>query len=327
MTRLKILMLAMAALTLCACKDGSGPLLPKSGGRPYEVLVIATDSACKAVMDSLLSQDMPGLPQSEPLFDTSIADSTRLDQSTRTARSIVIVSVDPLRFTSTKVKYEKNVWAKPQMVVYINTPSPDALKHDMDKNGHQVTDLLTRAEINAALSASAKGGNRKAETYINKVFGIKLDVPSDMKSEKKGQDFIWISDNAASGMKSICVYTYKGKDLDAAKFVAARDSIMEANIPGERRGMYMQTTRGSVTAILKKEKGHAVMECRGLWEMHGDAMGGPFVALATTDPKRDRIIVTEAFVYAPEMKKRNLIRQTEAALYSAFVNKNGEIND
>ena len=50
--------------------------------------------------------------------------------------------------------------------------------------------------------------------------------------------------------------------------------------------------------------------------MHGDAMGGSFVAHSAADSARGRIIVAEAFVYAPEMKKRNLMRQVEAALYT-----------
>lgn len=319
--KLSALMLFSAAvMMLCSCKDGADALLPKSGGRSYEVLVVAKNDTDRSLMDSLLTQNVPGLPQNEPLFDVSFTDSEHLDRTAKTVRAIVFVTVDSLRFTSTKIRYEKNVWAKPQMVVYVNTPSTAALKRDMIKNGRMLIDLLTRAEINNTLSTLKRDGNRRAEKYINKVFDISMKIPTDMKSEKRGKDFIWLSDNAASGMRSICVYTYPGKALDITDFISARDSIMKANIPGERDGMYMQTAAESVETTLKKEKGRTVMECRGLWEMHGDAMGGPFVALAEANPANGKITVTEAFVYAPEMKKRNLIRQTEAALYSNFFN-------
>lgn len=315
MNKLKILLLMVTVAMLFSCKDGAKSMLPKSGGRPYEVLVVAADRTCKAVMDSLLTQDAPGLPQSEPMFDVSMIDSAWFNQTAKMARSIVVVTVDPLRFTSTRIRYEKNVWAKPQMIVYVNTPSVKALKHDIKKNGDMLTDLLTRAEMNVALSMLGKGGNHKAEKYIEKKFGVSMKIPSDMKSEKRGHDFLWLSDNVASGMRNICVYTYKGNKLDATSFLTARDSIMKTNIPGERPEMYMQTSVESVTAELKKEKGRTMMVCHGLWEMHADAMGGPFVSVSTIDSARNRIIVTEAFIYAPEMKKRNLIRQTEAVLY------------
>lgn len=323
MRKLKTLLLTITVTMLLSCKDGVESMLPKSGGRPYEVLVVATDKTCKSVMDSLLTQDTPGLPQSEPMFDVSMTDSARFNQTAKMARNIVIVTVDPLRFTSTRIRYEKNVWAKPQMVVYVNTPSVKALEHGIKKNGSMLTDLLIRAEMNTALSLLGKGGNPKAEKHINEMFGVNMKIPSDMKSEKRGHDFLWLSDNAASGMRNICVYAYKGNNLDASRGLAARDSVMKKNIPGEGPEMYMQTATESVTAELKKEKGRMIMVCRGIWEMHADAMGGPFVSVSTVDSAQNRIIVTEAFVYAPEMKKRNLIRQTEAILYGGCI-KNAE---
>ena len=68
---------------------------------------------------------------------------------------------------------------------------------------------------------------------------------------------------------------------------------------------------------------------RGLWDMKGDAMGGPYLMKVLPmskgkivtprsyyrQPTRiDSRIVVIAFVYAPEMKKRNLTKQLEATL-------------
>lgn len=315
----------VSSLMLCSCGDKANPLLPRSGGRPYEVLVVTADKASASIMDSILTQNTPGLPQAEPMFDVSVADSADFNQTTRTARSIVVVTKDPLRFTSTRIRYEKNVWARPQIIIYVNTPSAEALRRDMDRQGKMLTDLLTRAEMNAVISVLNRKNNLKAGKYINNVFGADMKIPADMKSEKRGQDFLWLSDNSANGMRNICVYSYKGKDLDVSDFLAARDSVMKINIPGERSGMYMQTAKENVTAVFRKERGRTMMVCRGLWEMHGDAMGGPFVSVSTVDTVRNRIIVAEAFVYAPEMKKRNLIRQTEAAISTMKINSSNKI--
>jgi hypothetical protein len=43
-------------------------------------------------------------------------------------------------------------------------------------------------------------------------------------------------------------------------------------------------------------------------------MGGPFVSLSM--PQGDSTLVVEAFVYAPEMKKRSLVRRLEASLHT-----------
>lgn len=316
MTKCLRLLFLTAFVALCSCSGGPQSLLPKSGGRPYEVLLVASDRRCAAVVDSVLTQDMPSLPQREPMFDVSLIDTTRFNQTTRLARCIVIVTVNPAVFTSTRIRYEKNVWARPQLVVYVNTPSASQLSQYMAKAGHRLTSLLTRAEINTAISTLRAGSNRKAESSIRSMFGWDMRIPAEMKAGKTGRSFIWLSDNRPDRMRNICVYSYSGTTLDAHRALAARDSVMRLNIPGELDGMYMQTTPGSVTAGLATEDGRTVMISRGLWEMRNDAMGGPFVSYSVVDSANSRIIVAEAFVYAPGTNKRNLIRSAEAALYT-----------
>ena len=45
-------------------------------------------------------------------------------------------------------------------------------------------------------------------------------------------------------------------------------------------------------------------------------MGGPFVSHSRVDEANGRVVVAEAFVYAPETLKRDLMRRMEAALYT-----------
>lgn len=54
---------------------------------------------------------------------------------------------------------------------------------------------------------------------------------------------------------------------------------------------------------------------QGLWEMKGDAMGGPYRMGRV--PLDEDVIYIIAFVYAPEMKKRNLMKQLEAVMTTA----------
>ena len=315
--RLLLVLLSLVCAVLCSC-EGQGSLLPKSGGRPYEVLVVSESGGSRGAVavDGLLSADVRGLPQKEPLFDVSLTDSARFNPTAKLARNIVVVSINPGLFTQTRVRYEKNVWARPQMVVYVNAPSDSALLADMPRIGKGLVGLLTRAEINVAISRLGDGGNAKASAVVGEMFGYGIKIPAGMKSSKRGRDFVWFSDDAPGGMSNICVYSYAGDSLDAARSLAVRDSVMRANIPGERRGMYMQTVEGSASFMRATEKGRSIMVCRGLWEMHGDAMGGPFVSHSLVDTATRRIIVAEAFVYAPGMKKRNLMRQAEASLYT-----------
>ena len=305
----------MAAAAVCSC-DGQQSMLPKSGGRPYEVLVIAKEKPTAAAVDSVLSQDTEGLPQAEPMFDVSVTDSVHFNQTAKLARNIVIINIDSTLFTATRMRYEKNVWARPQMVVYVNSPSMTALNADLPKAGRQLVSLLTRSEMNTEISRLSTSHNAKAGETAGKVSGWSVRIPADMKAGKKGSNFAWFSNNAASGMQNICIYSYPADKLSPERALTVRDSVMKVNIPGERDGMYMQTARATVRCGMAKERGRDILVSRGLWEMHGDAMGGPFVSHSILDSAKGRVIVAEAFVYAPEMKKRNLIRQLEAALYT-----------
>ena len=60
----------------------------------------------------------------------------------------------------------------------------------------------------------------------------------------------------------------------------------------------------------------SIVETRGLWELEGGFMGGPFVSHSVFDSVRNRIVTVEGYVYYPNQKKRVKLRQLEAIIYS-----------
>jgi hypothetical protein len=155
----------------------------------------------------------------------------------------------------------------------------------------------------------------EVEQKIDSVLGCQLELPSGMTHYHVGQNFIWVSDDDVPTMRNICLYSYPGTSLRAEESVRKRDSVMQLNIRGEVEDMYMHTeSKVPVKQKLISWQGRQLLRTEGLWEMEGDMMGGPFVSLAVADTVRKHIVVAEAFVYAPSREKRNLLRQTEAAL-------------
>ena len=124
-----------------------------------------------------------------------------------------------------------------------------------------------------------------------------------MQSSCKSTDFIWLSDNANTGMQNICIF--RGDNID---------SMLRANIKGESDDAFMRIADNRMTTTKEKEGERLIR--RGTWEMEGDAMGGPFVSHTLIDKSGKPTVTALAFVYAPEMKKRNLMRQVEASLYT-----------
>ena len=70
---------------------------------------------------------------------------------------------------------------------------------------------------------------------------------------------------------------------------------------------------------------YAVM-IRGLWNVQNDFMGGPYVINTILDEEHNRIIYMMAYVYAPEGKKRNILRQVENILYTVDIDYEKEGN-
>ena len=142
---------------------------------------------------------------------------------------------------------------------------------------------------------------------------------SELSSSKEGEDFFWASTNTATGDQNFVIYSYPYTDKDTFTkeyFIHKRDSVMKANIPGAKEGMYMSTDSITVDVRPIDVHGDYTMEARGLWRMKGDFMGGPFVSHTRLDKTNQRIVTAEVFVYSPNKLKRNLVRMLEASLYT-----------
>lgn len=298
-----------AAVTLAACNRGKQTMLPDSGGRPYEVVVIGDSDS---ILYKVLSAPVGSLPQPEPSFDVSMGAA--MNATLRLARNIVVIEADA-KLNQIKVKYERNIYAEPQLIVRISTPSTAALKNAMQlqKAADDIRNLIKRNEMKNALMRLEHKHNKKMEAEVRQMFGIDMRIPADMQASRKGKDFIWISNDSPTAMTNICIYTSEN-----------RDSVMQTNIKGETDDMYMTTVEGSVVTTELTIDGSARTVRRGLWEMHGDAMGGPFVQHIIKRSDKQRTIVAEAFVYAPGTKKRNLLLNTEAALYTIQPKQNNK---
>lgn len=284
---------------LVACTDKPA-LQPTSSGRPYEVWVVATAETQARSIKATLATAAAGLPQEEPCFDSRFCLSSRFNAAGKLARNLIVVDTDPTLYSKVSITYERNTYATPQMLIHVQAPDRQALDTAFaqgSRYGKELLRLLNRHELTIRSNFLKRQHNPQAEQLVRDMFNIGMQIPADMQSSKRGKGFLWLSDNGTDGMQNICIF-------DAADI----DSVLKANIPGEEDGMYMQTVAPSII--------HEGGILRGLWQMEGDAMGGPFVARRVADPSGNRHLTVLAFVYAPGTTKRNRMRQLEAVLYT-----------
>ena len=292
---LKILLAGcLLFLFLASCSPGGGRnrKLPKSTGQPYEVVLEGdTDS----IVTKILTEEVPALPQPEPLCRLIQVKKGKTHGSYLLVRTRIVVNIPAEEFS---VGMSRNENASPQTVIRISARSLQQLREKLNPEKlRQLVDETELEHLASIISTNPSKQNREMQQLVKKNFGISMNIPAEMQASKKAKNFIWISNNASSGMKNLIIMRVKSEERRAEKHQI--DSMLRTNMPGETDSMYM------VIPVLAK---------RGLWEMKGDAMGGPYVMQRIRRGKTGDEIIIIGFVYAPEMKKKILIKQLEAAI-------------
>ena len=304
-------------LFLASCSTGGrNGKLPKSTGMPYEVVLEGdTDS----IVTKMLTEDVTGLPQPEPLCRLIQVKKGKTRGNYLLVRTRIVVNIGERDFGeqnigerdfSVTLHHDEN--AAPQNIIRITARSAQQLRERL--NGEKLRHIVDEVELKHLadiISGNPSKQNREMQDEIKKMFGIDMKIPAAMNASKKAKDFIWISNNASSGMQNLLVMKVKSEERRMKNSNAFQvndkaliDSILRTNMPGETDSMYM------VIPVLSE---------RGLWEMKGDAMGGPYVMhrihrQQSQAAKQGYNLYIIAFVYAPEMKKKILIKQLEAAI-------------
>ncbi len=151
---------------------------------------------------------------------------------------------------------------------------------------------------------------------------VSIEHPVDMQTVKTDSCFVWLSNGDAFRQRNLCLYSYRGERLDGVELVEKRDSVMQLHVKGATDSIYMTTVRRSVSYALTHANGIRRLKLSGLWQMEGDAMGGPFVCCAVVDSLRHRVVVADGFVYAPGRKKQDMVRRLSEIVESInIINK------
>lgn len=259
----------------------------------------------------MLSVPMASLPQREPMFDVRQVDSARFKGKLLLARNVVMVRWNRKWLGKPSFHIERDCHARVQLIVYVDVGSADDLKQFIATNRQRVRQLLVTNEYLSAILQLQRKHSVRGGRLIDSMFHHTVLLPADMTYHKVGKDFLWMSNNAAQGIQNLCVYTLSGIDNQPS---GRMDSVLKVNMKGETDRMYMRTVARSMTQENVRFGGQSCRLQRGLWEMVCDAMGGPLVRRVVKDSVAGKTLVLDAFVYAPEMGKRNKMREMEAVL-------------
>ena len=329
----KIFFLAILMPFLLSCGTGNQRLLTSATGSIYECLVVS-DASVQAMVCDTMAADMYGLPQMEATFTTSHVTPAQFDDLFKGSRNILLVDMNPSKYTMVKATRMRDVWSTPQAMIRIQTPDKEAFEDYWTKHGAAIREWFVREEMARQLRFYRASTNKEARAILNKQ-GYDLLIPEDfitvraeqLAANGKDIDFVWCCNNKGPMRKDIVVYSYpytSQEQFSTDSIIAMRNELLgklvTAQVPGSHMGTeykHFPPVSRQVAALRDSTGGFYAVETRGLWKiLDGEAMGGPFVSLTRLDQVNGRVVTAEVFLYAAGQKKRNAMRQLEAILYS-----------
>ncbi len=322
-----MIMILIVSLSSCVNEDkAKESRKARSVGGTSEILMITqNDEQWKGQMGQTVrdffEQEQYGLPQPEKNFKVAHLNIDALNDMFKKHRNLIIAKIDK-DIKNPLVETQKNWESEPQFVIRITASSPESWVRTFEsqKDGLKlIFDENERARFQEFFRPTT---DYKIVNKLKERFGVTMNIPEGYFIGIDKDDFMWIRKETSDMSMAFLIYELPYKDtadLNPNNIIKVRDSIVEKYIPGPIDGSYMTTDKEFLTPVFKTlpefPAGYAV-ETRGLWNVVGDFMAGPFVSYSIVKPESDKIVTAEGWVYYPNKEKRDLLRQQESILYS-----------
>lgn len=300
----------------------AGKIMPNITGGTGEVLVVMDqfnwNNSTGELLQDILKEEYPGLPQSEPFFDVIQVTAASFDGVYQFHRSIVLTTISSE--LEPRIRYRENVYARPQIMIQLEAPTSAALKDLISENEDQIKGFLVQYDRNRLMDVYKESKDPAIQKEIAAHHQIRLAIPRGYNLDFSKDDYTSVSIEAPDLSQVIQIYEYPAsgpEDLTVEKIIEERNSFTKKYTRGPREGSYMTISKMfRPIAYDLRNNGKDVIELRGLWELENGYMGGPFVSHSVYDATRNRIITVDGYIYHPNQKKRVLMRQLEAIIYS-----------
>ncbi len=315
---------AVLALASCNQKKVQKALLPNISGKAGEVIIVIDKGTWEGpvgtTLRDTLAADCPFLPQAEPLYTLVNVAPSGFTNMFKVHRNIILMNINT-NVVEPGVIFRKDVWAAPQCVININAPDNETAIALIKENGQKIVTTLEQAERDRVIANAKKFEERSINPPVIELIGGQLHFPSGYQLKARNPEFIWVTYAPQYTQQSILAFKYpvaEGENMMSSESLVANiNAMLERNVPGMFDNTYMTISPVAKPSVkYMKYKGRDFAEIRGLWDVHNDYMGGPFVAHAFYSPDGKEMIVLLAFVYAPKYDKRHYLRQIESILYS-----------
>jgi len=324
----KLVVLVFIVMTVMSCENKNGVrILPESAG-PINNIAIVVDNDYWAntigeTLRGILAVPTDGLPQIEPLFSLRQIPTQVFTGFAKENRNVLKIELGEADFKATR-----DVHARPQKMIVVSGKDIAEIKAQIKANADKIIAGFKAEDIRYKQSRTRKSLYNAKE--IEEALNIKIEFPSPYRvtttiAEEKDK-FYWIKKDIPTGYTNILLYelpieTVNKNDSLIGQIIKVRDSIGKKYIGGPTDGSYMATEKAYAPHLYKTILDNKpTIEVKGIWDVDGAFMSGPFITYFIEDKINSRYIVAEGFAYAPSVSKRDQIFELESIIKSIKLN-------
>ena len=325
-----VMLLILASFSSCVVDEKAKETSKaRSVGGSSEILMVTqNDEQWKGQMGQAVrdffEQEQYGLPQPEKNFKVAHINLDALNDMFKKHRNLIIAKIDK-DIKNPLVETQRNLDSEPQFVIRITASSPESWVRAFETQKDGLKLIFDNNERKRFQEYFRPMTDSKIVAQLKKKFGITMNIPEGYNVAANGDNCMWLLQRHDDKDMSFLIYELPYKDtadLNLDNIINVRDSIVKKYIPGPLDGSYMTTDKEFVKPVSKVlpnfPAGYAV-ETRGMWNVVGDFMAGPFLSYSIVDPTSSKIVTAEGWIYYPNKEKRDLLRQQESILYSSKI--------
>lgn len=293
--------------------------LPSSTGAKGEIIVVCPDSIWEANAGGIIRNSLGGMQPGtkyENWFDLFHIRDRDFKEMLKRTRHLIHISAG----SQNRSEHVRDMYATPQEFLYItftNKASLDsmltpAIRESFFRFRELDMEIVRKKWKNKVWPSPKPMKKQGIEFLFPKSFQTTVDTENLMVG--------WASSSKADLVMFVSVRPYTPEDqikFQPEDIIKWRDSITKEHVPADAPGSYVQTeTDPAPERKLTKVGPYIAFETRGYFRSVGDFMGGSFINFTIFDEERERMIMLDGLVYAPNEKKRGVLYELEAIFRS-----------
>ncbi|MBB6460966.1 DUF4837 family protein [Flammeovirga kamogawensis] len=332
-----------------ADSDFQKSYLPSAKGKAGEMVLVIDStqwlpdkSVGGELYRTVLGRTRGVLPQEEPQFTVTQVRPSGFNSILRQARNVMIVTtfdqkgqeaailrsffgdgvIQSLKKSDKFFFVKTDAWAQGQTVVLLFAKTEAELREILSKPENQfaLSEPFNDLETINLQKRLKKEYSKPTDTFLRRELKVSMHLLDGYKVAENDDNFLWLRHPELSFDNNVFIvkvpYTDQ-KQFSEEEILKFRDKIAKQYLYGDPSNPdSFVVTEDKVKPEMQKVKidGRLAIELRGLWKTNNISMGGPFVSYTFTDKTGSYLYYIEGFIYAPGMKKRELVREMEAQL-------------